>query len=122
MSSSPNWGSIWLKSRLERVTRAGVPVFIRPTLKPFSRRVASRPYDAGSASRPPGAVYSPMKILPLRKVPVVSTTTLALKRRPRAVTTPVTVVPRVSYCRSTTVSMKHVRLGWSSRVFLARAA
>jgi len=56
-------------------TRAGVPVFNRPTVNPFSRNAVPNPMAAGSPKRPDEASYSPMKILPSMKVPVVSTTT-----------------------------------------------
>ena len=68
--------------------RAGVPVFIRPTSNPSSRRLSVMPCEAASPARPPSALRSPQCINPLRKVPAVRMTASARNSTPIRVRTP----------------------------------
>jgi hypothetical protein len=61
--------------------RGGVPVFRRPDERRFAQRAASA-VAGGSPMRPAAYWVSPTWILPARKVPAVSTTAGASKRRP----------------------------------------
>ena len=70
--------------------RTGVPVFMRLVAKPSARSCSVMPCDAGSATLPPCIFTGPTCMSPLRKVPAVSTTALAVKSTPRAVVTPCT--------------------------------
>jgi hypothetical protein len=103
---SPRCSSRADRSIESRRTRAGVPVLSLPTEKPIRLRDSPKPSAASSPSRPQGALYSPMKIFPSMKVPVVRTTVLADIEWPRAVFTPATRFPSASRMKSTTVSMK----------------
>ena len=89
-SVSPGCSSSLLKSTLFLKIRGGVPVLSRPVVKPSRCRLSVSPYAAGSPTRPQGASYSPIKMRPPRKVPVVNTTERTGMTRPRSVTTPVT--------------------------------
>ncbi len=108
-SASPSCRSSRDTSIEENRARAGVPVFRRPTVKPSSRRRVPSPSAGGSPSLPPGPENSPMNRRASMKVPVVSTTARARKRRPRSVTTP-RMAPSSSR-KSVTVSWNRARLG-----------
>ena len=93
--------------------RGGVPVFRRPTSKGSSRRRAARPTEAGIAGAAAGVVgRGPRGCGRARKVPTVSTTARAVKRRPDWVMTPVTRSP--STIRSSTPCWNSCRLGCAS--------
>ena len=62
--------------------RGGVPVFIRPTVRPASTSVCDSPFDGSSPMRPPSAISVPTKSLPSRKVPAVRITDLAENSAP----------------------------------------
>ena len=57
--------------------RAGVPVFNLDKLILRFLSLFDRPITGGSSILPPGVVFLPQNITPLRKVPVVSTTEAA---------------------------------------------
>ena len=106
------------KSMVFASRRGGVPVFSRPTGSCNSRNRAASALAGGSPIRPPGECDRPTWILPLRKVPAVSTTARAAKRMPSCVTTPVT--HPLSTIRSSHACANRVRFGWfSSRVRIA---
>ena len=89
---SPATGS-FEKSIVRPSMRGGVPVLSRPTGKASSRKRAASESAAGSPARPAVYLSSPTWTNPPRKVPAVSTTAEASKRRPIAVTAPTTRPP-----------------------------
>ena len=89
--------------------RGGVPVFMRPTVNPNCASCSVIPLAGGSATRPPGVCTLPTCINPLRKVPAVRMTALAVKVIPRAVFTPFTTPP--SMTNSLTESCHMCKLG-----------
>ena len=96
--------------------RGGVPVFMRPTVKPSCASCSVMPLAGGSETRPPGVCTLPTCIRPLRKVPAVRITALALKVSPRAVLTPFTTPPSIT--NSSTESCHMYKLGVFSSTFL----
>ena len=70
--------------------RTGVPVFILCTVMPFPAIEAESRVAAGSEHRPPGTIFRPMCIRPLRKVPAVTMAQRQLKVAPHMVVTPQT--------------------------------
>ena len=75
---------------VSRSRRGGVPVLSRPTSKPNSLMQSDRCSAEASPARPAGKWVSPIWINPLRKVPDVRITALALIRSPDPVMTPLT--------------------------------
>ncbi len=122
LSASPSCRAISSGSSERNLTRAGVPVLSRPTLKPLRLSASPRPLAGRSPSLPPSPCHSPMKRRASMNVPVVSTTTREPMREPRSVTTPSTRRPAASVTRSTTVSMKTESPDCDSTAFRARAA
>ena len=92
--------------------RGGVPVLSRSTTKGRSRSRAARVTAGGSPMRPAAYWVWPMCTLPARKVPAVSTTAPASKRRPVLVIAPRTASPSIT--RSSTAAWKTVRPGCRS--------
>ena len=83
--SSPGCRSRRSSSRSRRRMRGGVPVFIRPTLSPSSRRLPVSAVAAASPRRPPASREAPTNIIPPRKVPVERTTVrVVIAPRPRS--------------------------------------
>ena len=70
--------------------RTGVPVFMRSVRMPCWVILSVKCGTAGSAIRPPGTILRPMCISPLRNVPAVMITHLALSSAPQMVRTPTT--------------------------------
>ena len=66
----------------------GVPVFILADRMPWLVMLSVNPTTAGSAMRPPGSLWRPMCISPLRNVPAVITTLPALRSTPQTVFMP----------------------------------
>ena len=95
-------------------SRAGVPVFKRPTLSPRDFKYGVIPLQAASPTRPPGVASWPTNITPFRKVPVVRTTAAARNSVPSASVTPFTLPLPVNN-PSTAASMS-VRLSWFCNV------
>lgn len=95
--------------------RGGVPVFIRPASKPSSMSCSVIPFAADSPARPPPSCFSPIWIIPFRKVPLVSTTALLSISRPIPVWMPFT---RPSFTiRPFTISCQKSILGCSSNIW-----
>ena len=69
--------------------RGGVPVFNLPVVNPRRLKLSVKPNTPDSPKRPQGASYSPIKILPPKKVPVVRTAARQGIILPRSVTTPI---------------------------------
>lgn len=65
-----------LKSMESFTSRGGVPVLSLPMVNPRFSRVWARPMEGWSPIRPAGCISKPIRIIPLRNVPVVSTTLL----------------------------------------------
>ena len=80
--------------------RTGVPVFIRAERMPWRVMLSVKWGTAGSAIRPPGTILRPMCISPLRNVPAVMMTALALSSQPQMVFTPTTCLAGSSSCCS----------------------
>ena len=89
-SSSPGCSSNFVKSIDFLRILGGVPVFNLPVVNPNLWRLSVSPKAAASPTRPQGASYSPIKIRPPKKVPVVKTTERTGIILPLSVTTPVT--------------------------------
>src|SRR3990167_316628 len=89
---SPSWTSNFEKSIVFASSLGHVPVFNLPMLKPSSLRERERFTDGISPALPPGKLFSPIWIRPLKKVPVVITTAFALKISPIFVSTPQTLL------------------------------
>ena len=89
--------------------RGGVPVFMRPTVKPREANCSVIPRAGGSETRPPGVCTRPTCINPFKNVPAVRMTALALNVMPRAVFTPFTTPP--SMINSLTESCHMDRFG-----------
>ena len=87
-SFSPGCNSISSKCTERASILTGVPVFMRRLSIPNSLRAAVRNVDAGSAQRPPGTIFLPMCINPLRNVPAVMTTAPARNSAPQMVLRP----------------------------------
>ena len=103
-----------LKSTVRSSSRTGVPVFMRCTVNPRARSCSVIPCEAGSETRPPSICTGPTCINPLRKVPAVNTTDLAVNSTPKAVFTPFTTP--FSMVRLTAESCHIYRLGVFSRI------
>ena len=99
ISSSPACSSRTLKLTDDFKMRGGVPVFNLPVVKPSLCRFCVRPKAALSPIRPHGASYSPIKIRPPKKVPVVKTTERTGITLPRSVTIPITFCRFPFLCR-----------------------
>ena len=78
------------------------------------------PLAALSPVRPPPNCFSPMWMMPLRKVPFVSTTALALNSMPMPVDTPTTLLPSVMI--PVTISCQKSTLGLASNASLHSSA
>ena len=104
-SESPCCSSSLEKSIVRLRMRGGVPVLSLPVVKPNRSREAVSPFAADSPSRPQGASYSPIKIRPPKKVPVVKTAARTEIMRPRSVTS------AVIFCRGVFLSASALESG-----------
>ena len=71
---SPSWGSHFEKSMVRPFKRQGVPVLNRANSNPAAARLSLMASAEVSPARPPGVLASPVCMISLRNVPVVSTT------------------------------------------------
>ena len=100
--------------------RTGVPVFILALRMPCLVMLSVKLGTAGSAILPPAIIFLPMCSSPLRNVPAVMTTHLALMVTPQIVFTPVTRFPCVVFSTSSSSawSCQMLRFGVLSSVSL----
>ena len=87
-SFSPGCSSISSKCTERASMRTGVPVFMRWCSMPSDWMEVESRVEAGSAQRPPGTIFRPMCMSPLRKVPAVMMMDLARNSAPQMVRRP----------------------------------